>query len=162
MKNIFLFSSAITLLCAGCATSYQERGFWGDGYSEIRTNPDAFIVTFKGNRYTDPDEVMRYILLRASELTLQNGYKYFVVLSSQDRTASYDYVYTDANASDAQKIKHHYRGVSKGSIANASVRTTSGTIASPGKSIQIKCFQEKPMLDDSIDAVFYWNANSLQ
>lgn len=160
MKKIFIISSVIILFCAGCATTYHERGFWGDGYSEVRTSPDSFIVTFKGNASTNHDEVTKYTLLRASELTLLNGYKYFVILSSQDRTSSYDYVQTETNISNEKNLKHQHKGLSESCAANASTKITSGTVVKPGRSVQIKCFEEKPLSDEPIDAVFYWNANS--
>lgn len=147
-KKFFL----ILLLCTGCATTYSERGFFGTGYSEIRTNPDTFIVTFKGNAATYRDDVTKYALLRAAELTLQNGYKYFVVLASEDRTSSYDYVNTDTKISKSEDFKSD--------SAKASTSTTSGTVVHPGTSLRIQCFEEKPLSNDAIDAVFYWNANS--
>ena len=41
----------LALLCAGCATPYQPRGFTG-GYSNRRIDASTFHVSFKGNGYT--------------------------------------------------------------------------------------------------------------
>jgi hypothetical protein len=38
-------------------------------------------VAFRGNGYTRPDRVIDFALLRAAELTLQNGARHFVVLN---------------------------------------------------------------------------------
>lgn len=72
MKNKIIFIIT-TILLTGCAASYSERGLFGTGYSDIRIKPDTFLVTFRGNSYTHTDKVTKYVLLRASELTLKNG-----------------------------------------------------------------------------------------
>jgi hypothetical protein len=86
MKKIFL---TLLLFLTSCATNYHPVGFFGDGYSEIVMNTDSFLVTFKGNSHTSSETTMRFALLRASELTLSNGYKYFTVISSQDQSSSH-------------------------------------------------------------------------
>lgn len=76
------------LLVSGCATETTYRpatgkGFYRTGYSERQVETDRWLVTFAGNTVTDRDTVERYMLFRAAELTLQNGYDYFVMV---DRT----------------------------------------------------------------------------
>jgi hypothetical protein len=68
---IFLFFS--------CATSYQERGFTG-GYNELKINNDIYQISFYGNSYTSSDLVNKYFLRRCAEVTLENGYEYFIFL----------------------------------------------------------------------------------
>ncbi|MGE5196493.1 MAG: CC0125/CC1285 family lipoprotein [Anaerolineae bacterium] len=79
-----LFS--ILLIAGGCATNYQSKNIFGFGFSEIKTNTDSFIVSFKGNGYSDSEKVMKYALRRAAELTLGNGFKYFCLVSSMDKS----------------------------------------------------------------------------
>ncbi|HEX8382385.1 MAG TPA: hypothetical protein VF592_03315 [Sphingomonas sp.] len=72
-----------TLVVAGCATETTYRpargqGFNRTGYSEQRIEPDRYLVSFGGNSVTERDTVERYLLFRAAELTLQQGYDYFV------------------------------------------------------------------------------------
>ncbi|WP_394647649.1 CC0125/CC1285 family lipoprotein [uncultured Sphingomonas sp.] len=76
--------AASTTLVAACATETAYRpatgsGFYRTGYSDIRIEPNRFRVTFAGNTVTDRDVVERYLLFRSAELTLQNGYDYFVM-----------------------------------------------------------------------------------
>jgi len=134
-----LWLTALTSLFAGCATGYHALGFSG-GYSEIMTGPNSFIVTYVGNAYTSSEDVLRYSLLRASELTLRNGYKYFSIISTVDQTSSSNFynAYGDAY----------------------SVRATATTIVKPGASIIIRCFGEKPEVGEVFDAQFYWNTNN--
>ena len=73
-----------TLLMAGCQTETTFRpatghGFYSDGYSERQIEPTRFIVNFSGNSSTPRDTVERYLFFRAAQLTLQQGYDYFVM-----------------------------------------------------------------------------------
>lgn len=85
-KSIILVS--LVALLASCSTHYQKQNMFGNGFSEVRTSPDSFIVNFKGNGYSKTDKMMKYALRRASELTLENGYKYFKIVHTLD-TSNY-------------------------------------------------------------------------
>lgn len=82
-----------TMLVAGCATETTYRpatgqGFYRSGYTDRQVEPNRFLVTFAGNSVTDRDTVERYLLFRAAELTLQNGYDHFVMVQRDtDRQA---------------------------------------------------------------------------
>jgi hypothetical protein len=70
---------AASLLIFGCgATAYQPYGLAG-GYSDKRLSNDEFIISFDGNIRTDPDRAIHFTMLRAAEITLNKGYKYFVI-----------------------------------------------------------------------------------
>ena len=51
------------------------------GFSELQLSSDVYRVAFRGNGYTSPDRVIDFALLRAAELTLQQGARYFVVVN---------------------------------------------------------------------------------
>lgn len=73
-----------TLLVAGCATETRYRpatgqGFYRTGYSDRQVEPNRFLVSFAGNSVTSRDTVERYLFFRAAEVTLQQGYDYFVM-----------------------------------------------------------------------------------
>jgi len=77
-------AAATVLALAGCATPtpYQPiiaaRPTLG-GFSETRLAADHYRVTFNGNGLTKRDTVERYMLYRAAELTLAQGYDWFEV-----------------------------------------------------------------------------------
>ena len=76
--------AATSLALAGCmsATPYRPAtgsGFAREGYSERQVEPTRFEVMFAGNSMTDRDTVERYLLFRSAELTVQQGYDYFVM-----------------------------------------------------------------------------------
>ncbi len=160
MKNLtrrcfigLLFVSVVALL-ASCATGYHANGF-GGGYSEIITGSDSFIVTFRGNGYTSSEKVMKYSLRRAAELTIENGYTYFAVLSSADRTRSSFYSNTQGNANGAINTYKYSNSTNSHLNASGSSSTYSGVISKPGLTIEIKCFKKKPSGLEVIDAEYY-------
>ena len=85
MKNLFYTLSII--LISSCSTTYQSSGFTG-GYVDTQLSETLWKVSVKGNAYTSSSTVGDYALLRASELTLEKGYKYFVVASEDKNKTS--------------------------------------------------------------------------
>ena len=106
----------------GCAaTSYQPRGRTG-GYSDTQLNKNVFRVSFAGNGFTSRDRVTDFLLLRSSELTLQHGFKYFIITNSKE----YSYY----------------------SITPKS--TGSHIITKPVENCTIICFYKKPHVNNNI------------
>ena len=149
------------LLLTGCATRYQANSFFSvtGGYSEIKTNEDSFIVSFRGNGFTSGERALRFALLRASELSLEKGYPYFCVSFANDNTRSYSYANTYGNAS-GQANTHSYSNSSSTSVSGSySSSTYINTITKPGVSLGIKCFKEKPVDLEVIDAAYFFENN---
>jgi len=71
------------LLLSACATvtPYQPLKE-GEGYTEQRIESTRYRVSFAGNSITPRETVENYLLFRAAELTLQQGYDYFVLTGS--------------------------------------------------------------------------------
>lgn len=63
---------------AGCATPYQPRGSSG-GYAHTRLDTTVLRVEFDGNEVTPRDTVITYLLYRCAELSVEDGYDYFVI-----------------------------------------------------------------------------------
>lgn len=148
----------LILILTSCVTMYHSAGLTG-GYSEIITSTDSFLVTFKGNRFTSHEKVIQYALKRASELTIQNGYRYFILTSSIDQTRSIGYLNTHGNiqgSTTRYSYSNFYNSYLNGS---GSTTTYSGVIHKPGITIGIKCFNEKPEGLDVIDAQYYLEKN---
>ena len=135
-RSLVLIALAVL---GGCSPGYNHWSLSGQGYSEIMVSQDSFVVSYKGNAFTPPQDVLRYSLLRAAELTLRAGYKYFVVLSSVDQTTSSNYL----NAL----------------TQSGTFTVNSGTMVHPGASIKIRCLNDKPTDAEYFDAQFYWNMN---
>ena len=75
---------AAVLALAACATAtpYQPLGVGGvsGGFTEQRLAADRYRVTVVGNQFTSRARVENYLLFRAAELTLANGYDSFTIV----------------------------------------------------------------------------------
>ena len=87
---------ALGVFVAGCAavppTPYQpyrshSAGGIHGGYSEQQLAPDRYFVRFHGNSLTTRDRVEGYMLYRAADLTVQNGFDWFLL---QDRSTEHN------------------------------------------------------------------------
>ncbi|NGX51167.1 MAG: hypothetical protein K1060chlam2_01027 [Chlamydiae bacterium] len=158
-KIVVLILSACLLVLAGCSTQYGSEGFIGGGFSETLMAADTYIVTFKGNGFTSYEKAIKYALRRASELTLENGYKYFSINSSMDHSKQVAYSNASANSSGQIDVYRCYNSVLGQYKGSGSRSSYSGIITKPRVSIGIKCYREKPKDIEVIDARFFLASN---
>ncbi len=96
----FAAAASLSAGLAACATPtpYQPNlkgQSASGGYSEIRVEPNRFRVNFAGNSLTTRETVEGYLLFRAAELTVQNGYDWFAVVDRDTDKQSRTYVEPD-------------------------------------------------------------------
>lgn len=84
-SSLLLPALALTLAACATATPYQPSKD-GQGYSEQRLESNRYKISFSGNSLTPRQTVENYLLYRAAEVTLQNGYDYFVMADSSTDT----------------------------------------------------------------------------
>ena len=75
----------VAVSVGGCATPYQELGFTG-GVRATRLDETTVQVQAHGNGFTNPDTVAQYVIRKAAEETVADGYDLFLIVSEQDRT----------------------------------------------------------------------------
>jgi hypothetical protein len=76
------FFVALAVLLSYSSLSHAALGF-GRTYTQMQTAPDAFVIIIKG-RVSNLDKVISGLMTRASEVTIANGYHYFVITSEMD------------------------------------------------------------------------------
>jgi hypothetical protein len=81
-SNMALCVALSLLPLAGCATNYK------DAVSVGQITSDTYRVSARGNGYTDPVQIQEYTLLKAAELTLQNGGTHFLIVGSNDASTT--------------------------------------------------------------------------
>lgn len=86
-----------SLALAACATPTPYRpidgpGRYATGFYDRQLENNRFQVTFAGNSVTSRERVERYLLFRAAELTLQNGFDYFSVVNRDTERKTDTYV----------------------------------------------------------------------
>lgn len=96
LRKLFL-AAALTAGLAACATAtpYQPalRGASVQGgFSEIRLEDDRWRVNFAGNSLTSRERVETYLLYRAAELTLEQGFETFRTVDRDTERQSRVYV----------------------------------------------------------------------
>ena len=143
MKNKLELSLLLTALITlgGCATGNQPYSYFGGGgYSDVQLSETVFKVTVVANGYTSADRATNLALLRASELALEHGFKFFVIVAEANNSSSGSYTtptYTNVQAGAYGATAQTYGG-----------QTYNFTFPSP--SITISCFVEKPVLQTAI------------
>ena len=76
--------AALMLFACATPTPYQPLGARGTGasggYASQQIEQNRFRVSFTGNQLTSRERVENYLLFRAAELTVQNGYDGFTIV----------------------------------------------------------------------------------
>lgn len=175
MNKTILILSLSCLFAIGCATAYQPKGLTG-GYSHFNISPDTFSIRFSGNAYTSRETVKKYLFYRASELTLENGYTYFIITDGEDTTQTSYTLNTNSNTTGNANLYGNTYGTTYGNTYNSSFNAygnfnsntnTSSTLNSMSKpvlSIMVKCLNEKPNDFNGlvIDADYYLLSNTVK
>lgn len=117
----------LAVVVIGCSTPYQSQGFRG-GYSDTRIDSNTELISFKGNGYTGHEKVETYLLRRCAEVTLANGYDYFVIVDKNDDT-----IHGSIDTPGSYSSNTSATAIGSGSMAFGQAHTT-GTL-SPGQSI---------------------------
>lgn len=88
MKKVILAAAAVSMLglLAACATPtpYQPAtgtSSYRPGYSDTRIEEGRYRLSFAGNDLTSRETVENYMLYRAAELTLADGYDWFEIVN---------------------------------------------------------------------------------
>lgn len=89
MKRIAIVAAAVLALglaaCETTPTPYQPLGAPGatvsGGFTDQRLDETHFRVTFKGNDLTSREQVETYLLYRAAELAVSQGFDWFEMVS---------------------------------------------------------------------------------
>jgi uncharacterized protein YceK len=127
----------VVILFSGCATTYQRQSFTG-GFSETQLGENIFQVTFRGNGYTNRERATDFSLLRSAEITLENGYRFFIIVESG--RGSKVSMHTEPTTS-------HTTGSYGSGQFNATTTTNGGQtyfVSKPSTTNTILCFKEKP------------------
>lgn len=78
-KTMFVLLTALVSY-----SSVSHASGFGRKYSQIQTSSDTFIITIGGKPSTTLDKAWAGLMTRASEVTINHGYNYFVITSSSN------------------------------------------------------------------------------
>ena len=85
MKPCIPLFTAAAVMLGGCisATPYQRFSFPRGGYDTKPIQDGIYQVDFAANGVTSQSQTAYYALVRAAEVTLQSGRRYFIVQSER-------------------------------------------------------------------------------
>ena len=113
--RISLIALSAACLLAGCATAYQPEGVSG-GYTDQARGGNTVQISFRANGLTTPETLHSFLLRRCAEVTLQNGYSYFVVVHTEAPNQANDNLYSMKAETATIEM---YPGIKPENIANA-------------------------------------------
>lgn len=92
---IAVLAGSIAVASCATPTPYQPAVGVGQnrtGYWDEQVESNRFRVSFAGNSLTARETVERYLLYRAAELTLQQGFDHFILVTRDTETRTETYV----------------------------------------------------------------------
>lgn len=130
---------------SGCATGYQKVSSTGN-YTHMKIQDNIYKVVFSGNAYAGEERASDFALLHFAEVTLKDGYKYFVPLQQKSdvKGASYK-TPVDAQGIGSTSIldnSNYVYGTFNGATYYDGGQTYRFT--DPKSVVTIACFKEKP------------------
>ena len=139
----------LSFTLVSCVTAYQRQAFTG-GFSELQLGENIYKISFKGNALTSRERISDYALLRSAEVTLENGFKYFIILDSDN--------YSKTSISTRPTTSETTGSIGIMGSINTTTTTSGGGTSSTTKyrtANTIECFKEKPEKEGLIyDAEF--------
>lgn len=85
MRLLLLLMSLALLAACAKATPYQPIDGGQYGYRSYLLEDNRARIVFRGNSITDRQTVENYLLFRAAQVTLENGYDHFVTANADTR-----------------------------------------------------------------------------
>jgi hypothetical protein len=153
VRKVIPFLMAFILL--GCATSYQKMGFSG-GFDETQLAENVWKVHFSGNGYTGRNRAEEMTLLRSADLTMQNGFRFFVLASSNSAS---DYsTYTTPTTSTTTANAYGSGGYAYGTANTTTYGGQTYLVSKPSTTNTVVMFKDRPQVNGVVyDANFLCN-----
>jgi len=87
MKQLKLFALSLflPLLLSACAVTYHAVEEGPSGYRDLQIDSNVFYVEYTESARTDWETIHRFALKRCAELTQNRGYKFFDVVSKDEK-----------------------------------------------------------------------------
>lgn len=112
------------------------------GYSSFQLDSNIFKITYKGNHRTKKERINNFALLRSAEITIENGFKYFIIINSDQYSTLKSYT---SPVTAETEINPDLSGGLFGPTATTTISGGETTYSeSPTSSNTIICFKEKP------------------
>tara|TARA_B100001029_G_C14722829_1_gene266073 strand:- start:52 stop:480 length:429 start_codon:yes stop_codon:yes gene_type:complete len=118
------------ILLTSCATPYQNKGFRG-GVESLRVAEKVWEIDASGNAYTSESKIRDFVLLKAAEIGMDNGFEHFNIFYNEKGTDT-----------DLFSTTNYYSGI-----------TTIGSYDKPKQSISVKFYEQGEQVPDTAYSV---------
>lgn len=81
MRKLLTILAAASLAACATPTPFEPLNSSGYGFADQKIEENRYRISFRGNSLTTKEQVEAALLLRAAEVTLENGYDHFIVVS---------------------------------------------------------------------------------
>lgn len=81
IRKLLALAAAATLAACATPTPFEPANGQGYGFADQRIESNRYRISFRGNSLTTREQVESALLLRAAEVTLENGFDHFIVVS---------------------------------------------------------------------------------
>lgn len=126
------------LALSGCATPYGKYGLLG-GFTDSRIDENTFSISVDTNGFTSQQTTSMQALYRAAELTVENGFDYFVVLNEASNPTSMAMAMPGNSMSNT--TINAYGSTAYARTTTTSAPTTIVPVAFPNSTLTIKSFK---------------------
>lgn len=84
LKHYLIYG--LILCLSGCAATYHAAEDGPSGYRDAQVSQDVFYVEYTESAKTDWSTIHRFALKRCAEIAKKKGYRFFDVLSKDEKT----------------------------------------------------------------------------
>jgi len=135
---------------AACATPYGKYGALG-GYTDSRIDENTFTISVDTNGFTSQQTTSMHAMYRAAELTVENGFDFFVIANTANDSKSMAMTMPTSSTSTTT-VSRYGSGAMARTTTNYGPVTTM-PVAFPNSTLVIKSFKgTKPDQGDAYDA----------
>lgn len=86
MRLFVIAIAAAALAACASPTPFEPANGSRYGFADLKIEENRYRISFRGNSLTTKEQVETALLLRAAEVTLENGYDHFTIVSDDTET----------------------------------------------------------------------------
>lgn len=133
-----VFAICIAVALTTCATPYGKYGIAG-GFTDSRIDDNTFSISVDTNGFTSQQTTSMQALYRAAELTSENGFDYFLVVSDAKNSSSM--LMAIPGSSTSYSTANVYGSTVQAVTTTTHTQTTFMPIAYPNSTLIVKAFK---------------------
>ena len=149
--------ATLILLLTGCGigrTYHDSDNMWKLGYSDTQLNETFYRVSYAG--YGIPQsECDDFAIMRAAELTKENGYKHFRIVTEKQSSQSQSFYLPGSNHTTGTVSRYgNFSTINATSYSSGLM----GTVNYPVSTLTIEVLNEQDPSPDSLKAELIWSS----